>query len=152
METSLLVKTIVILSVVFGILVVALVLNSRAKKRKKIEKEKLNKKKTKQKEKEDKPSLDELYKVIRKRTSTANELKKALELIIEHYGKIHHGRGPKMLKSMDPYSAILFTLCRHPNTNKDLILYFDRELEKRNPEYIKEINEALEKGLNSRGA
>jgi len=151
METSLLVKTIVILTIVFSILVVALVLNSRSKKRKKEEAEKKEAKK-KEKKKDPYLSITDLYKVIKKRTSTADELKKALEMIIEYHGKINQGSGSKTTKDMDVYNAIMFTLCRHPNTNKDLILYFDRELEKRNPEYIKEINEALEKGLNSRGA
>jgi hypothetical protein len=47
---------------------------------------------------------------------------------------------------------ILFAICRHPNTNKDIIINFDKELEHLNPEYKKEINEAIAKGLNSRGA
>ena len=51
----------------------------------------------------------------------------------------------------DIYMDILFTICRHPNTTKNLILDFDKELERLNPEYKPEINNALAKGLNSRG-
>jgi len=50
----------------------------------------------------------------------------------------------------DIYMEILFTICRHPNTNKDIVIKFDRELGRLNPEYKKEINEAITKGLNSR--
>jgi len=46
---------------------------------------------------------------------------------------------------------VLFTLCRHPNANKDIIISFDRELQTRNEQYIKDINDAIAKGLNSRG-
>ncbi len=49
------------------------------------------------------------------------------------------------------YSEILFTISRHKHINKDILIKFDKELERRNPEYKKEINEALMKGLNSRG-
>jgi hypothetical protein len=42
-------------------------------------------------------------------------------------------------------------LCHHTNTKKDIILKFDRELEKRNPEYKLELEDSLTKGLDTRG-
>jgi len=148
METTLLVKSIIGLSVLFGFLVVMLVLNSRKKKRLQAKEQE---KKQEKSQKDPYISLNDLYKVIRKRSSSVEELKEALDMIIKHHGKIHSRVGSKSHADMDIYAAIMFTLCRHPNVNKDLIINFDRELEKLNPEYVKEINDALEKGLNSRG-
>jgi biopolymer transport protein ExbB/TolQ len=149
METTLLVKWIVILSVLLSILVVFLVYSKNVKKKRKAkEQEKQQKQETKHNY--EYPTLKELYKVVRNRKSTAQELKEALDLVIKHYGKIHPKLGMRTHPDFDTYSAIMFTLCRHPNTNKDLIINFDRELEKLNPDYVMEINDALEKGLNSR--
>ena len=50
----------------------------------------------------------------------------------------------------DIYMDILFTICRHPNTNKNIIIKFDRQLTNENPEYKADINDAITKGLNSR--
>jgi len=46
---------------------------------------------------------------------------------------------------------ILFAICLHPNTNKNIILSFNKELVRLNPKYKVEINGAISKGLNSRG-
>jgi hypothetical protein len=46
---------------------------------------------------------------------------------------------------------ILFKAARHPNIDKNTIVKFNAALEKLNPEYKKEINDALMRGLNSRG-
>jgi hypothetical protein len=59
--------------------------------------------------------------------------------------------GVRAHKDFDIYMDVLFTLCRHPNTNTDLIINFDKELARLNPDYKQEINNAISKGLNSRG-
>lgn len=99
-----------------------------------------------------KPDLKSLIHVIKNRKSDADELKKALGLIIKHYGVINKKLGIRPHPDLYIYMDILFAICRHPNTNKDIIINFDKELEHLNPEYKKEINEAIAKGLNSRGA
>ena len=63
---------------------------------------------------------------------------------------MHKKLGLRAHPDFDIYMDILFTICRHPNANKDLIIKFDRELEELNSEYKKEINDAITKGLNSR--
>jgi len=63
---------------------------------------------------------------------------------------LHEKLGLRTHPDFDTYMDILFTICRHPNTNKDIIIKFDKELSRLNPEYKKEINEAITKGLNSR--
>lgn len=97
-----------------------------------------------------KTDLDSLVKVIKNKKSTAEELAEALDLIIKHHGTVHTKLGVRPHPDFDIYADILFTMCRHRNVNKDLVVKFDRELEKLNPEYKQDINDAMTKGLNSR--
>ena len=98
----------------------------------------------------EKMDLDSLVKKLKNKKATSGELAITLNLIIKKHGKIQKKLGSRTHPDFDIYMDILFTIIRHPNTNKDLILNFDRELENINPEYKKEINEAITKGLNSR--
>ncbi len=95
--------------------------------------------------------LVHLISIIKNKKSTKEELQKALDLIIKYHGTIHKKLGVRVHPDFDNYMDILFTLCRHPNVTTKLIIAFDKELEDRNPEYKPEINNALSKGLNSRG-
>lgn len=94
--------------------------------------------------------LESLVKIIKNKRADAEEISQTLDLIIKHHGKVHKKIGLKTHHDFDTYMDIFFTICRHPNANKDLIIKFDRELEELNPEYKKEINDAITKGLNSR--
>jgi len=95
--------------------------------------------------------LNYLAEIIKNKKSDAKKLQYALDAILKYHGKVHKKLGIRAHPDFDIYIDILFTLCRHPNANKDLIINFDRELERQNPEYKQEINEAITKGLNSRG-
>ena len=95
--------------------------------------------------------LSHLRSIIKNKKSTAKELKDALDLVLKYHGTIHPKLGMRAHPDFDVYMEILITICRHPNTNKDVIVKFDIALEKKNPEYKIEINKALSKGLNSRG-
>ena len=88
---------------------------------------------------------------IRKQKTSTEELKVLLDLVLKHHGIIHKKLGMRPHPDFDAYAEIMIVLCRHLNTDKNLILGFDRELRRLNPEYTKEINDALTKGLNSRG-
>lgn len=99
----------------------------------------------------DKAELYSLMSIIKDRKTDSQKLSDTLELVIKHYGRVHKKLGLRPHPDFDLYTDILFTICRHPNATKDIILEFDRELTKLNPEYKKEINEAIAKGLNSRG-
>jgi hypothetical protein len=96
-------------------------------------------------------SLVSLRKKLRNSKTTAKELVETLDLILKYHGEIHPKIGTKMHPDFDNYAEILFTIARHKHVNKAIILNFDKELEKRNPSYKKEINNALMRGLNSRG-
>jgi hypothetical protein len=94
--------------------------------------------------------LESLRNIIKDKNTTEEMLKEALELIIKFHGTIHTKLGLRAHPDFDPYMEVLFTICRHPNADKDMIIYFDNELGRLNPEYKQDINEAITKGLNSR--
>ncbi|SFV54053.1 hypothetical protein MNB_SM-6-1119 [hydrothermal vent metagenome] len=148
MDIILLVKSIVGLVIILGILILFFLYTPTSKK--KLPKKKKNSYVQKIK-KESKPEIKELLEVIRNKNASTKELTTALDTIIKYYGKIHPKLGIRTHPDFDIYSEILLRICRHPNTTKDIIINFDKELEKRNPEYVREINDSLTKGLNSRG-
>lgn len=94
--------------------------------------------------------LEHLRSIIRNKKSSTEELREALELVIKYHGNIHPKLGLRAHPDFDPYMDILFKICRHPNTDKDMIVNFDKDLVNLNPEYKKDIMEAVTKGLNSR--
>jgi len=144
MDIELLVESVIGLTVILVILVYFLLFSF---KKKKVEK-KVVKPKAKPKLDID---LEHLRLIIKNKKSTSKELKSALDLIIKYHGTIHPKLGTRTHPDFDTYMDILFTLCRHPQTNKNLILDFDRELERLNPTYKIEINDSISKGLSSRG-
>jgi len=99
-----------------------------------------------------KTDLKSLRALIKNKQTSKETLKEALSLVIKYHGTIHAKLGARAHPDFDIYMDILFSICRHPNTSKDLIVGFDSALEKLNPQYKKDINEAIAKGLNSRGA
>ena len=109
------------------------------------------KKKAEVKEKAEVPSFKKLYDIIKKNSSSIAEIHSAAELILKHYGviKAKHGVAPN--KDFKRYAEVIFAISRHPNTNKELVLMFDKELSKRNPSYQREIDEMLNRGLSARG-
>ncbi len=152
MEITLLIKTVMGLIVLLAILIFLLFLPSVKKNKEKIQKKKNSSSldSSEVKTKISDTSLEHLRSIIKKKKSTTVELKATLELVIKHHGIVHEKIGERAHPDFDIYMDILFTICRHPNTNKDLIINFDRSLARLNPAYKKEINEAMTKGLNSR--
>lgn len=146
MDIILLVKSFLGLVVILAILV--FVLLKGTKKKKSVEKAKPVKREVKR----DEPvSLQKLLAVIKNKKSTAKELSEALDKIIKYHGTIHPKLGVRAHPDFDIYGEILLRICHHPNTNKDIILNFDRALEAKNEAYKKEINDFLTKGLETRG-
>ena len=88
-------------------------------------------------------TLEVLEAVIRDRSSSKEELRSAVEAIGRHYGKIH-------ATTLARYSRIIMSLCRHPQTDKTIIVSFDKVLRQQNPGMRQELDLALRKGLDSR--
>ncbi|MDO8454015.1 MAG: hypothetical protein Q7S59_05545 [Sulfurimonas sp.] len=101
--------------------------------------------------KESELDLQSLKAIIEDERTTSKGLKEALDSVIKYYGVIDEKGEVKTYRLFDTYLKIIFSICLHPNTNKDLIINFERELRRLNPDYTTEIEDALIKGLNSRG-
>lgn len=151
MEITLLIKSIMGLVVILGLLVFLLFMPSRKKKKNSVASKKVSETSDIPQKKKINSDLSFLHTLIKDRKTSTSGLKEALDLVIKHHGVVHKKLGLRPHPDFDIYMDILFTICRHPHTSKDLIVKFDRELEKLNPEYKKEINDAIAKGLNSRG-
>ena len=95
-------------------------------------------------------NLESLVRVIKDKKSDSLRLSETLDLIIKYHGRVHKKLGLRAHPDFNIYVNILFTICRHPNANKDLIIKFEKELLELNGEYKQEINDAITKGLNSR--
>lgn len=115
-------------------------------------KKKIVSKKTQtQSKRQEQPSLEALRKIVRHSSTSTKELEDALNQVLKYYGTIHSKLGTRTHPDFDAYAEILFYTGRHKHINKNILLKFDKELERRNPEYKKEIHDALMRGLNSRG-
>jgi len=144
MDTELLVKSIMGLIIILGVLITILFFLFPEEKKKK---EKLkNSKNSTNKD----LSLKALKKIVKNRVSSTDKLSEALDLIIKHHGVIPRKQAGTTHEEFDVYMDILFTICRHPNTNKNIIIKFDRALSSKNPTYKSSINDAITKGLESR--
>ena len=161
METEFIIKSIIILVAILAVLIFLLFLDSdkepRNKKNSFVNKEPIDKKPILKSEETiqipdaaPKTDLESLVKIIKNKRANAAEIDEALDMIIKYHGRVHKKLGIRSHPDFDIYMEILFTICRHPNANKDLIIKFDRELERLNPEYKQDINDAITKGLNSR--
>lgn len=145
MEIEILIKSGMGLVVILAVLMFFLFYSS-SKKKQKVVVEKETKKEVGRT-----PTFEELKSVLRNPSSSSQDLKNALDQIIKHYSKISK-HSKKTFSDFDPYMTIFYNICRHPNTTKDIILNFDKELSRINPEFKSDINDAVTKGVNSRGA
>lgn len=134
---------IAILAILFFILFSSLS-TKKKKQKKKIAKKKI------EEEKHSQTNINYLRSVIKNKDSSTQQLKIALDAILEHHGSISENGTKKNLADFDIYMEIIFRLCRHPHVNKDLILSFCLELERKNPMYVSDINKIMFKGLTSR--
>ena len=147
-DIEIVIKSVVGLVVLLTLLIIVFVLPTRAKK-KKVQKQ--VKKRIQTVEKEEVLDFDDLRAIVRRRSSSTEDLQKAIDQVVKHYSKIPPKLGIRNHPDFDKYVDLIVHLVRHTNTNKDLILQLDRALTKNNPEYKAELNDTLSKALNSRG-
>ncbi|MCD6260016.1 MAG: hypothetical protein J7J31_10495 [Helicobacteraceae bacterium] len=147
MEITLLIKSIIGLIVFLAILLYILLIPS-----KKIEPKPIKQESHHEDDGSMKTDKASLLGILKNKKTSSQDLAKALDLILKHHGRIHKKLGERSHPEFDYYMDVLFTICRHPNTNKEIILNFDKRLATLNLDYKKDINEAIAKGLNSRGA
>ncbi len=155
MDVELLIRGFIGLVVLLGLLMLLFLLPARKKKAKKEQKISNSTKKSaytkRERSPEDELSFDALRAIIRTRSSTTEELERAVDAIIRHYIHIPPKLGTRTHPDFDKYVDVIVHLVRHKNTNKDLILKLDKALNKENSAYKAELNDTLSKALNSRG-
>lgn len=147
MDIVFIVKSLVGLIALLGFLVVLLVYSPNKKK-----KENKDPVADTEPKKKVEYSFEELMAIIKKRSSTTEELQFAIENIVKSYGSIAPKMGIRVHDEFYIYSELIIRVCHHPNITKEQVLYLDRELRAKNPKYEQELNDSLTKGLNSRGA
>ena len=147
MELTLLLKSIMGLSTLLAVLVFLLYVPFGEKK---VQKKSKKKNISEPREKVD-FDLEHLRDIVKNKKSTTQEIKDALHLVIKYHGIMHVKLGMLPHPESDIYMDILFKAARHKNVDKSALVKFNGDLEKLNPEYKKEINDALMRGLNSRG-
>ncbi|QOY53392.1 hypothetical protein HUE88_00230 [Candidatus Sulfurimonas baltica] len=153
METELIVESIMGLVAVLAFLVFLLFFIPNDEKRereKKREEEKVSSAPELSSQVKMPTDLESLRLIIKDKESSTQTLGEALDLVIKYHGTVHTKLGIRAHPDFDVYADILFTLCRHRNASKDIILKFDKALARLNPDYKEDINEAVTKGLNSR--
>jgi hypothetical protein len=89
-------------------------------------------------------TFETLSEIITNTSSSAKELKHAVEMILNHFGVMS-------AHSVGKYTHLLESLCTHPHTDSKLILKFEKTLRTNNPTYTHDLEKALALGLASRG-
>ena len=89
-------------------------------------------------------TFESLEAIVLDRNCTKQALRDAAKAIASQYGQVH-------ATTLQRYSRIIVALCRHPQTDKQIIIDFDKSLRKQNPNLKIELEMALQKGLDSRG-
>ena len=97
------------------------------------------------------PSFEELYAIMKRRSTSTQALEKAAEQTLKYYGTIKPKHGIAPSKEFKNYGEMMFLVARHPNTTKEIILKFNTGLMAKNPAYKREIDEMLNRGLTARG-
>ncbi len=151
MDIELLVKSIVGLIVILTILIIVFIVPAKLKTPPKNNPVKKKNTDTPKKKEDEVLAFDALLAIVKRKSSSTEELEKAVDQIVKHYSRIHPKMGVRAHPDFDKYVDLIVHLVRHKNTNKNLVLRLDRALIRNNPDYKAELNDTLTKALNSRG-
>lgn len=146
MDVSSLLASLMGLAVLLALLVILLYIPSQTQKNGKAQKATIETPKAPQI-----LSLEEIRDICKDKESSLEVLRDALDILLKYKGIMPEKLGLRPHPDAVIYLDIIFKAARHPNINKDIIVKLIRELEKNNPKYKKELNDALMRGLNSRG-
>lgn len=134
MDISFLILSFVVLVILLAILIFFFLKSAKAKKLK-AQAAKTKKKKPKA------LTLNDLRDRLKNKDLSLKGLNETVDLILKDYG---------VIKDFDIYLDIIFRLAHHSATDKDVVLRFDRELSKLNPEFATSISNNILNALNSR--
>ena len=96
------------------------------------------------------PTFAELKSIMKNKDASYEALQKAIDGIVEYYGDIEPKVAGRQAKDFDRYMELIFIICKHPNTDKKLVLSFERDLARLNPQYKRDLDHAVTKGLSFR--
>jgi len=96
-------------------------------------------------------SFEELSAIIKAKGSSAAELQEAIDELLDRHGHITDKLGIRPHPDLDRYVEVIFAVCRHRHTSKELVLSLDKGLSRLNPTYRLEIDNAVQTALSSRG-
>jgi hypothetical protein len=133
MDITLLIQSFIFLIIVLAVLMFFLLASRKAKKLK--EQEASKSVPTKQ------LTLSDLREKLKNKKLSSEQLQETLNLVLENYGEI---------KKFEDYIEIILRMVHHPHVNKDIIIRFEKELSKLNPEFASSIGKNITLGLNSR--
>jgi ABC-type multidrug transport system fused ATPase/permease subunit len=88
-------------------------------------------------------SVEEVERIFKSPHSSRSKLNDALNYMIEHHVVIPGGE-------FNRYENLIKSLCKHRNTDKTLVLKFDRALNKANQGHKKSLAKVLKSALNAR--
>ncbi|NPA59931.1 MAG: hypothetical protein GXO30_05645 [Epsilonproteobacteria bacterium] len=148
MDITLIIKSVMGLVVILGVLMFLLLYKPKDKKVKVTKK--IDKKVTKKVQPNNKLDLESLRAIIKNKNTTTKELGDAVDAVLKDYGVITKKMGMRLHPDYDIYREMLFMVSKHKNADKNIILKFNKELERLNPQYKREINDAMSRGLNAR--
>ena len=96
------------------------------------------------------PTFEELKSILKNKDADNETLRDALDEIVALYGEIDPKIDGRPSKHFDKYMELIFIVCKHPNSDKRLVLDFEKDLARKNPQYIKNLDKAVTQGLSFR--
>lgn len=92
-------------------------------------------------------SFQTLQAIVSNQDSSREELQSATEDILHYYGTIPAKVNFVIHPDFEVYAKLIVQICKHPKTDKDLIIFFEKKLQEKNPQYGKEIATVLAKAF-----
>ncbi len=96
-------------------------------------------------------SFEQISKLFSNKKSTKEELTNTVEQLIRYHGKIHPKLGDLAHPDFKRYLTLIMSLASNPQSDKDIIVSFEKKLRVKNPKYALDIEDAINKGIAKRG-
>jgi len=96
-------------------------------------------------------SFEDITTIFGSSLSSKEDFLEAIEQLIRHHGKIQAKLGDLPHPDFKRYQALIITLCKNRQADKDVIVALNQKLRALNMKYGYEIDEAVVKGIEGRG-
>jgi len=96
------------------------------------------------------PTFEELKSILKNKDTHLEILRETLDEIVDLYGNIEEKKSGRPSKDFERYMEVILIVCKHPNSNKHLVLNFEKDLARKNPQYKRDIDSMVTKGLSYR--